>query len=372
MFVLFILLFISFSLQGMQQTTDQADPFFLDMELWNAADWRNLEKAKDYISRGADINFAYMDTTPLALACHNARSYEIAHLLLQQPHIDVGADKFRYDRRTPLHLIFMRNSNCVASFPSDQKVTLIKLLLHHDADVNAQDICGDTPLQCALAWDSKMRETQCPYASLPEIQELITAGTRMSTNAKKQSPLDIAYYYTRSPQILCSVLQSPHITKEILEYILRASLYTVHSRLVKFIRRTRPLMQHLALQETEAFNNLCNKMKQEHLPLKILNAYSQELADITWHFYDESHTTIDRMPWLKELKRLENAKKKLKNFQELHVVVCRYYKTRWLLERAQKPFLLPKELIKIIAYYSAIPPIQVSLSSLLDTAHEIQ
>ena len=95
--------------------------------LFEAIEANDVEKVKELIQAGADVNAKKYGDTPL----HCCKNVDVAKLL-----IEAGADVNAkgYYERTPLH-------KC-------ENVDVAKLLIEAGADINAKDSDGLTPLYC--------------------------------------------------------------------------------------------------------------------------------------------------------------------------------------------------------------------------------
>lgn len=107
-----------------------------DYQLLDAARFGSLERAREAISRGANVHARDLDgSSALFLACTHG------HMTLAELLVDRGADvdaTFGKRRQTLLHWAADNASSGIATF-----------LLSHQANVNAQRLDGSTPLLLA-------------------------------------------------------------------------------------------------------------------------------------------------------------------------------------------------------------------------------
>ena len=147
--------------------------------LLDAAEFGNIEAAKEAIEDGADVNAIVNDRTPLSAATWKGQT-KIVKLLIAE-----GADVNTKDERreTPLHWAVEYGHTEIA-----------ELLMAKDADVNAKDMHSKTPLH----WAARKGSTQF-------IELLIAKGANVNAKdsidqkffqatlpSKERTPIDLA------------------------------------------------------------------------------------------------------------------------------------------------------------------------------------
>lgn len=201
-YVLFGIMFLFYSQTCLNMTHEK--------RLLLACQEDNLEEAKGALAQGAQINCKLKDgTTPLCLALSNG-NYEMAHLFLQRPGIDVNAAPKRDGTLRhfwhPIHIIMhdWLSSKLTKKEKKGRKalrMNVFKELIKRGANINIQE-CWNTPLHTALEY----------HDNISLIRYLIDIGAQILPDSHSYSPLILACNSNNRRSHILAILRSPFIT----------------------------------------------------------------------------------------------------------------------------------------------------------------
>ncbi len=335
--LLLITLLIFSSLHAMQE--DQEGPLTLEQRFKKAALENDLSTVQACVANGVNINAgSYPWSTALSISCCN-QCYPVAHFLLLQKNIEVNPHS-EYPYGSNLHSIFFNYQNRTRSaFTEEQKLSLTRLFLAREANLDIKDMDEDTPLQVALKVVRKRD------ACLERIKLLVSAGSKMELNKCDKTPLTIALDRELPPEYVHILLQSPHVDLQDVKSLLSKSLTNFHDQLKQTLSIDEPFVR-------TTFESLRARLKDNASAKALLQCESQMNNYIGEEIQALNIHICSMVNFRSSLSaQFVESCKKIKERRDIHLMLARYYKTRIWLERARRlrKISLPLDVIKVIA-----------------------